>query len=81
MIFLLSLKAELKAEVKAVSMKKIYKVENGCTICGMCVVVCPRKAITLGPGGAKIDENLCVGCGACKFNCASEAIKAYEARE
>jgi ferredoxin len=56
-------------------------VENGCTICGMCVAVCPRKAITLGPGGAKIDENLCVACGACRFNCASEAIKVYENRE
>jgi MinD superfamily P-loop ATPase len=68
----------LSYERKVAKMNKIYKVENGCTICGMCVAVCPQKAITLGPNGAKINENICIGCGICKFNCASEAIRAYE---
>jgi len=63
-------------------MKKTYKVENGCTFCGMCVVICTKKAITLGPPkGAIINPELCIGCGACKENCASEAIKAYNIPE
>ena len=56
-------------------MKKIYKVENGCTLCGMCVVSCTQKAIKLVTKGAVIDPDKCVGCGVCKLNCASEAIK------
>ena len=56
-------------------MKKTYKVENGCTFCGMCVVSCKHKAIKLGTKGAVINPDLCIGCGACKDNCASEAIK------
>ena len=62
-------------------MGKIYKVENGCTICGMCAVLCTKKAITVGPKGASINQDLCTGCGNCKLNCASEAIKAYEKQE
>ena len=59
-------------------MKKIYQVENGCTFCGMCVVSCTQKAVTLGPKGAVINPDICVGCGVCKDNCASEAIKKSE---
>jgi MinD superfamily P-loop ATPase len=59
-------------------MKKIYHVENGCTICGMCAVICAQKAITIGPKGAVINPDVCIGCGNCKANCASEAIKAPE---
>jgi len=41
----------------------------------MCVVTCPVKAITLSPKGAVIDQSKCIKCGACKLNCASEAIQ------
>lgn len=55
-----------------------YIVATGCTLCGMCVVECPVKAIVLGPQGARINPDLCMGCGSCYRNCASEAIQKQE---
>jgi uncharacterized Fe-S center protein len=58
-----------------------YKVSTGCTFCGMCVVLCPVKAITLGPKGAHINQEKCMGCGICYLNCASEAIQKVKQTE
>ncbi len=52
-----------------------YTVRTGCTLCGMCVCVCPIQAIRLLPDGAHIDPDRCAGCGICYRNCASEAIQ------
>jgi ferredoxin len=59
-------------------MKYTYHVDNGCTLCGMCVAECGQGAIALGPRGARIDQARCIGCGACFRNCASEAIRRRE---
>lgn len=61
-------------------MKK-YKISGGCTLCGMCLYECPKKAITMTETGAVIDPEKCVGCGRCYDNCASEAIRKYETTE
>ncbi len=51
-----------------------YEVAQGCTWCGTCLYECPVGAITLEPGGARINPDICIGCGRCMRNCASEAI-------
>ena len=55
----------------------IARVENHCSGCGLCLVVCPVKIISLetehvdgcGRKQAKIDEALCLGCGVCARSC------------
>lgn len=49
-----------------------------CIGCGLCVMTCPKKAIT------KTDENIsmvhqdmCIGCGACKIACPVSAIEVF----
>ena len=58
-------------------MKK-YQVLQGCCYCSECLFVCPRGAITMDKNGAHINPELCVGCGLCAQNCASEAIAEIE---
>ena len=36
-----------------------------CIGCGSCVACCPMEAISLGPDGAKINQDECVECNAC----------------
>ena len=55
-----------------------FQVTQGCTLCGLCAVACPVGAIRIAPRGAVIDQALCVGCGTCRDNCASEAITPAE---
>ena len=51
----------------------IYQVE-GCCFCQECQYVCPVGAISMDSHGAHIDPDICIGCGQCAANCASEAI-------
>lgn len=58
-----------------------------CSGCGLCVPVCPYKAIALktvterGPGGmrsrqvAEVNAGLCQGCGACSVACRTGAMR------
>ena len=55
-----------------------YQVKQGCTFCGMCETECPVGAIKLYKDGAKIDQSICIQCGNCADNCASEAIVEVE---
>ena len=51
-----------------------YKIDESlCTGCGLCVNVCPVRAITLSDA-AHIDNDLCTGCGACANVCKKGAI-------
>ena len=55
----------------------LVHVESNCSGCGRCVPVCPVKVITLetdqpagrGTKSARIDAQLCLGCGVCVRNC------------
>jgi ferredoxin len=47
---------------------------RACRGCGLCVDVCPVKAIALERGCARIDASLCTGCGACEVACPVAAI-------
>ncbi|MBU0718897.1 MAG: 4Fe-4S binding protein [Planctomycetes bacterium] len=44
-----------------------------CTGCGLCVEVCPAKAITVDKV-ASIASDRCTGCGNCVTECPQEAI-------
>lgn len=47
-----------------------------CVKCGLCVMKCPRQAISKEEGAFPIvDDNICIGCGACQNACPVKAIK------
>ncbi len=51
-----------------------YDIEK-CVGCELCVEVCPRGVFEMRDKRAAItDRDLCIECGACKNNCAYDAI-------
>lgn len=49
---------------------------DSCIQCGLCVMECPRSAITKEQGDfPQIDTEKCIGCGACQAVCPVSAIK------
>ncbi len=40
--------------------------QDRCISCNLCVINCPVEAIKMEGGVAKIDEELCIGCGICE---------------
>lgn len=56
-------------------MKRVCRVDGGCVLCLMCYYQCPKKAITIEENvSARINEEICIGCGKCYDNCQAEAI-------
>lgn len=50
--------------------------EDSCIQCGLCVMECPRSAITKPQGEfPQINPGECIGCGACQAVCPVSAIK------
>ena len=49
-------------------MSKRFK-KDLCNLCGICVEVCPVKAIKIKKGKLEFKENKCIGCGDCVFSC------------
>ncbi|QJB55000.1 mercury methylation ferredoxin HgcB [Pseudodesulfovibrio sp. zrk46] len=48
---------------------------DACVGCGLCVTVCPHRALIMKEGKAHIaDLNGCIECGACMRNCPTEAV-------
>lgn len=45
-----------------------------CLLCGKCVVICSRKALSFSPKGIVIDRNQCNACGSCVANCPGGAM-------
>ena len=56
--------------------KSNYTVSNLCRGClaSHCMVTCPKQAISMENGQAKIDPSKCVGCGLCQDACPYHAI-------
>lgn len=44
-------------------------VNDGCILCGDCVLSCPDKAINLSGAGPEINRNVCLNCGRCVRSC------------
>ena len=50
-----------------------------CAACGVCMKVCPKKAITIYKGlYAKVEESLCIGCKKCAKECPASIIDIRE---
>ncbi|MHB8836995.1 MAG: 4Fe-4S dicluster domain-containing protein [Candidatus Methylomirabilia bacterium] len=49
---------------------------DGCTGCGLCVAICPVKAVRFtGEGGSvEIESSRCIGCGDCIVSCPSASM-------
>jgi heterodisulfide reductase subunit A len=62
-----------KGEI-AVSPEKAYLIPEKCNACGLCLQVCPTKAISIKRNRVTIDSILCTGCGICVPKCPTEAI-------
>ena len=45
-----------------------------CTMCGSCVQACPRDAISIRDGVARVDNSLCIRCYTCHEICPEAAI-------
>jgi len=50
------------------------KVNDKCTLCGVCYKHCPADAITLGKVKANIDHDKCIGCAECLAACRFSAV-------
>lgn len=46
---------------------------EACTLCGVCVEMCPTGAITLNANGLFTNERACIVCQACVKNCPEDA--------
>ena len=50
-----------------------------CAACGVCMKVCPKKAIAVYKGlYALVDEALCIGCKKCAKECPASIIDVRE---
>ena len=50
-----------------------------CAACGVCMKVCPKKAITIYKGlYARVEETLCTGCKKCAKECPASIIDIRE---
>jgi heterodisulfide reductase subunit A len=53
--------------------------EDLCIGCGVCISICPYKAIAKDENGlAKVNEVLCKGCGTCAASCPERAIMMHQ---
>ena len=61
------------------SKRKANPNKDVCVACGVCVLQCPREAISIYKGcHAIVDSIKCVGCGICAKACPADAISIQE---
>ena len=50
-----------------------------CAACGVCMKMCPKKAIAIYKGlYARVEETLCIGCKKCAKECPASIIDIRE---
>lgn len=52
-----------------------FFINNSCTKCSSCKLICSDKAITKIDGHYVINNDKCTKCGKCKNNCPMKAIE------
>jgi pyruvate formate lyase activating enzyme len=55
--------------------KEILKSKSKCLLCGRCIQVCPRGALSLGEGEIVLNRALCRSCGKCAAICFAGALE------
>lgn len=63
--------------------KRIFVFEGWCKLCGICIDICPRKALEPGPDGIPRMAFLerCTGCGLCELHCPDFAITVLKLKD
>ncbi len=54
---------------------ELYSIADKCSGCGVCVALCPERAIRIDAGIAETDRSRCTACGACVPACPQGARK------
>jgi len=55
-------------------------INENCIGCGECVRICPKQAIALKDGKARIDYKKCIRCYSCHETCTNNAVKLEKSR-
>jgi flavodoxin/Pyruvate/2-oxoacid:ferredoxin oxidoreductase delta subunit len=53
---------------------KLFKVNDQCNGCGICINVCPTRNIVADPDDKPVWHNQCLLCGTCEMKCPKDAI-------
>jgi len=61
--------------LQSVLMPRPVPIEGKCTACGTCVRGCPREAISIVNGVARVNDTLCIRCYTCHEICPEAAIE------
>mgnify|MGYP006309269945 FL=1 len=75
-------------EKKLVQLGKAKFIKQNCIVhtdgtdCGACSEHCPSKAVDMVPYRGslfipKVDETICIGCGACEYACPTDPLSIY----
>ena len=69
-----------KGEI-SISPEVAYIIPEKCDACGICVQVCPTKAVQATSKGVAINAISCIGCGICIPKCPKDAIDLHHNTE
>ena len=76
-------KYDYKGYKSCVAANLLYDGDKACNYAclgyGDCIRVCPKNAISLENGIAKVDPKKCIGCGMCARECPNNIIKLTDA--
>ncbi len=50
------------------------RIAVGCTACAACLMTCPEKALSPGPGRPRVHDDACTDCLACVEVCPAGVI-------
>ena len=59
----------------------VATINDHCICCSICVAKCPKNAIKIENGIAKVDGLKCIGCGACASVCPMGAVNIYSVKK
>ncbi|WP_300938005.1 glycyl-radical enzyme activating protein, partial [Faecalibaculum rodentium] len=54
---------------------ELFHDDSLCTGCGRCVLVCPKRAVAVIDGKARVNRRICDGCAKCTDACLNKAME------